>query len=205
MNKPQYFIVHHSGGTGANPLADTSHHTIDMIRAWHKAKGWRDVGYHYVIHKDGSVHKGRKENDTGAHAYGYNTKSIGICLSGNFDATLPTKGQTNALRALLLDLKTRHDVLDENIIPHRGVAKKTCYGEKLSEDWARNLIIKKETPMKALEGKKTYGFIILAGVLIMKALDLDVSEAEVTELVEAGAVFFALSGAIWGRYVAKNK
>lgn len=54
----------------------------DEVRQWHKDKGWRDIGYHYVIRRNGSVEKGRPEDEVGAHAKGYNLDSIGICLIG---------------------------------------------------------------------------------------------------------------------------
>jgi hypothetical protein len=54
-NKPEYLIVHHSGGTDAYPLADTSHHTAQIMESWHLSKGWDGLGYQYVIHKDGEV------------------------------------------------------------------------------------------------------------------------------------------------------
>jgi hypothetical protein len=55
----------------------------DTIRDWHvNGNGWRDIGYHLVIRRDGSIEKGRDINDSGAHAAGYNSKSIGLCLVG---------------------------------------------------------------------------------------------------------------------------
>lgn len=52
------------------------------IRQWHKDKGWSDIGYHYVIRRNGTVEKGRPDEVVGAHAKGYNLDSIGICLIG---------------------------------------------------------------------------------------------------------------------------
>jgi N-acetyl-anhydromuramyl-L-alanine amidase AmpD len=138
-NNPNRIVVHHTGGTDKYPLADTSHHTAKIIEKWHLSKpGWIGIGYHYVIHKDGTVWKGRPEHVHGAHAKARNNESIGICLSGNFDLTLPTKEQEDALRTLMLDIKSRYTI--EDIEPHRATANKTCYGNKLSEDWARNLV-----------------------------------------------------------------
>ena len=136
----KYIICHHAGGTDLNPLADTSNHTAEMVDAWHKAKGWDGIGYNWFIEKSGLVKKGRDENKIGAHTIGYNDKSIGICLAGNFDATLPTKEQTESLRKLLKEKMTQYNVPLENIVPHRKFANKTCYGKLLSDDWARNLI-----------------------------------------------------------------
>ncbi len=139
-NIPVKLIVHHSGGTDANPLADTSSHTAKGMELWHLGKGWEGLGYQYVIHKDGEVWKGRPEHYHGSHTRGHNTKSIGICLSGNFDATLPTKAQVKALKGLLTSLSEKYKISKENIVPHRTHANKTCYGNKLSDDWARNLL-----------------------------------------------------------------
>lgn len=140
MNVPKYLIVHHTGGTDANPLADTSNHTAVQIDAWHKAKGWDGIGYNWVIEKNGALKKGRDETKTGAHTIGYNDKSIGIVLSGNFDATMPTNEQIATLKRLLIEKMAQYSISKENIVPHRKFANKTCYGKKLTEDWARNLL-----------------------------------------------------------------
>lgn len=139
MNTPQYIIVHHTGGTDANPLADTSNHTAEQVDAWHKAKGWDGIGYNWYIEKSGLLKKGRDETKTGAHTIGYNEKSIGICLAGNFDATLPTQPQIDTLKKLLIEKMVQYKISAENIVPHRKFATKTCYGKKLSDIWASDL------------------------------------------------------------------
>ena len=141
MNNPEYIIVHHTGGTDANPLADTSNQTAAIIKSWHLQKGWSDIGYNWVIEKDGKIVQGRPENVEGAHTVGYNSKSIGICLCGNFDLTFPTKEQEKSLVTLMQAIMARYPAIKkENIVPHRKFANKTCYGKKLSDDWARKLL-----------------------------------------------------------------
>ena len=54
----------------------------ETIRRWHVARGWSDIGYHYVIRRGGEVEVGRDLDAVGAHARGHNSKSIGICLAG---------------------------------------------------------------------------------------------------------------------------
>ena len=54
-------------------------YTVADIDRWHKARGWRGIGYHYVIYRDGSVHAGRPVEQIGAHCTGHNANSIGIC------------------------------------------------------------------------------------------------------------------------------
>jgi len=151
-NKPEYIIVHHTGGTDKYPLADTAHHTAEIIEGWHLSKGWDGIGYHYVIHKDGQVWKGRPESYHGAHARGYNQKSIGIVLSGNFDATLPTDAQTKSLRKLLIDVSEQYGIPSDKVIPHRHVANKTCYGKNLSDEWARDLVTNVEPVINESNG-----------------------------------------------------
>lgn len=52
------------------------------IRSWHLAKGWRDIGYHFVVRRDGKIELGRPLEQTGAHVRGFNANSIGICYVG---------------------------------------------------------------------------------------------------------------------------
>lgn len=157
VNIPEYIIVHHTGGTDDNPLADTSHHTFEIVDKWHKSLGWEKIGYHYFIEKDGKTTQGRADDYHGAHCKGYNEKSIGICLAGNFDNTLPTDAQMVQLRSLLQRLTKQYKIPREKIFPHREFANKTCYGRRLSDDWARDLItpvLDKEPILKKLEELK---------------------------------------------------
>lgn len=75
--KSTKYIVLHCAAT--RPEQDIG---AKEIRAWHKAKGWQDIGYHYVIRRDGTVEKGRSETAIGAHVGGHNSNSLGICLVG---------------------------------------------------------------------------------------------------------------------------
>lgn len=139
-NNPEFLIIHHGGGSDADPLADTSHHTAKMMEEWHLAKGWEGLGYQFVIHKNGDVWRGRPEHYHGSHTTTHNKKSIGICLAGNFDATLPTKAQEDSLRSILIGLMSTYNIKKDKIVPHRTFANKTCYGKKLSDTWARDLV-----------------------------------------------------------------
>jgi len=55
---------------------------VKEIRNWHLDRGWSDVGYHYIIRRNGKIEKGRSIDVVGAHARGHNKNSIGICLVG---------------------------------------------------------------------------------------------------------------------------
>lgn len=122
VNKPKYIILHHSATDGG---------TFESIRKYHiEHNGWKDIGYHYLIETDGSVHKGRDETATGAHTVGLNNISIGICLVGNFDKYEPNEAQLQALNDLISDIQYRYNIPNENIKMHRDYANKTCPGMK---------------------------------------------------------------------------
>lgn len=143
-NFPTHVFIHHSGGTEKNAFADTSHHTAEIMEAHHLSLGWEGLGYQYVIEKDGKIRQGRPEHYHGAHAgKEWNNRSIGICLAGNFDVTLPVQEQVTSLKYLLQDILKRHPTIKkENILPHRksGNTSKSCYGRLLTDTWAKNLV-----------------------------------------------------------------
>ena len=53
--------------------------SVDTIRRWHEDRGWSDIGYHFVIGIDGTIHRGRDIDKIGAHTYRHNLDSIGVC------------------------------------------------------------------------------------------------------------------------------
>ncbi len=101
---------------------------MSTLRASHKARGFADIGYHFYITRDGETHPCRPVHQIGAHATGWNDKSIGICYEGGLDengciADTRTYAQKCALLDLLRQLKTDypkakilgHYQLSENI------------------------------------------------------------------------------------------
>jgi N-acetyl-anhydromuramyl-L-alanine amidase AmpD len=76
------------------------------IDGWHKDKGWKGIGYHFVVRRDGTVETGRRLEEIGAHCVGHNKYSIGICYEGGRDAAgrhvdTRTPAQVAALRELV--------------------------------------------------------------------------------------------------------
>lgn len=119
-------IIIHAAAT--RPSMDIG---VKEIRRWHMERGWRDVGYHYVIRRDGTVEPGRSLEQTGAHAYGHNRDTIGICLVGGVDARGKaannfTRRQWRALTFLVRGLQSVLHINSADILGHRdlpGVAK----------------------------------------------------------------------------------
>lgn len=105
-------------------------YTVDTIRSWHKAQGWSDIGYHYVIYRDGSVHDGRNIDVAGAHCTGHNSYSIGIVYVGGYaaDGKTPKDTRTEAQKKALVELlrKLRRIYPTAKIYGHRDFANKDC-------------------------------------------------------------------------------
>lgn len=145
-NKPEYLIIHHSGGTDFDPRADTSHHTFQIVDSWHKAK-WGEksslghyIGYHWFIEKDGTIKQGRADEDIGLHTIGMNSRSIGICLAGNFDFYEPTFAQMRMLGRVIAMYAGKYRIPASKIVPHRIFSTKSCYGNTLSNNWGREML-----------------------------------------------------------------
>ena len=105
-------------------------YTVDTIRKWHKARGFNDIGYHFIIYRDGSVHLGRPVQQIGAHTTGHNAHSIGICYIGGCakDGRTPkdtrTYEQKMSLYKLIDDLLTLYPTA--TLHGHYEFANKAC-------------------------------------------------------------------------------
>lgn len=101
------------------------------IRKWHtQENGWSDIGYHWVIRRNGTIEPGRDEKTNGAHARGYNSHSIGICMVGGLNDKVNkteanyTFQQYTSLDYLVKELRSKYpisEVLGHKDLP--GVAK----------------------------------------------------------------------------------
>lgn len=105
-------------------------YSVNTIRQWHLQRGFSDIGYHYVVYRDGSIHIGRDESVIGAHCTGHNTNSIGVCYIGGVatDGKTPkdtrTTEQKQSLVKLLKELKTKYP--QASIHGHRDFSSKAC-------------------------------------------------------------------------------
>ena len=114
-------------------------YSIDTIRQWHLQRGFSDIGYHYVIYRDGSIHIGRDESIIGAHCTGHNTNSIGVCYIGGCasDGKTPkdtrTLQQKESLLSLLKTLKIKYP--NAKIYPHYKFAAKACPSFNAEEEY----------------------------------------------------------------------
>ena len=119
MRKINYIVVHCSATRKDHPF------TVADLRAVHLRRGFRDIGYHYYIRRDGVVVKTRPIEQPGAHVKGYNKFSIGICYEGGLDASgnpkdTRTPEQRTALRLLVAQLLRRFH--DARLCGHRDLS-----------------------------------------------------------------------------------
>tara|TARA_Y100000592_G_scaffold4422_1_gene6385 strand:- start:3115 stop:3516 length:402 start_codon:yes stop_codon:yes gene_type:complete len=101
--------------------------TLDEIDKWHRARGWRGVGYHYVVEPDGRLRLGRREDEAGAHARGRNHDTIGICVAVDARDGIPSAAW-DQLVSLTRDLMRRHGLTVDEVIPHFAVGATECPG-----------------------------------------------------------------------------
>lgn len=105
-------------------------YTVDDIRRWHKQQGWSDIGYHYVVYLDGTVHDGRDVDISGAHCTNHNSYSIGVCYVGGVATDgkkakdTRTPEQKEGLLRILTELKQLYP--NASIHGHRDFANKAC-------------------------------------------------------------------------------
>lgn len=116
-------ILHHAAGNG----------TAESIHKYHVSLGWKGIAYHYYVRKDGTIYRGRPEDTVGGHTSGYNSRSIGICAEGNFETDVMSDAQRDAIRALVLDIRTRYP--DTKTIKHKDVAATACPGKNYPFDY----------------------------------------------------------------------
>lgn len=132
----KYLVVHCAATPPSRDIG------VKEIRAMHKQRGFNDVGYHYVIRRDGTIEKGRADTVMGAHVSGYNAVSLGICLVGGINAKgwseqNFTPAQFSALAGLLDQLKERHPHAE--ILGHRDLSPDKNRDGKISRnEWMKD-------------------------------------------------------------------
>lgn len=120
-NVPKKLVVHHAATKAASP---------ETIHKWHLDKGYGGIGYHYYIKKDGTIYKGRDEKMKGAHTLNENSKSIGVCLEGNYQEEKPSQKQMDSLSKLGASLIIKYNM--EDIVGHRDCNQTLCPGKNIN-------------------------------------------------------------------------
>lgn len=130
--RPINLIVVHCSATREGVDKD-----VDWIREQHINRGFRNVGYHYVVLLDGTVQMGRPVDEPGAHVKGHNDNSIGVCYIGGLDykgkpKDTRTIAQQHALRACIDTLKIRFG--DVPVKGHRDLSPDVNHDGQITPD-----------------------------------------------------------------------
>lgn len=132
MRKINNIIVHY---TASPDYMDVGR---KEIKEWHLARGFSDIGYHYVIRRDGTIETGRDPKLPGAHARGRNSDSIGVCWVGN-DVISPA--QEKSLFGLLNWLRGVYSLPPEAVLGHNEAVKAPTDCPKLDMNRVRAELI----------------------------------------------------------------
>lgn len=129
-----WIIIHHS---------DSAYGSAAIIDKWHRARGFDELGYHFVIGNgtnsgDGQIEVGPRwtKQKWGAHDNAldnrYNTNGIGICLVGDFNKTRPTPRQLRSLTRLVVYLMRKYDIPPDRVLGHGETKVTQCPGRYLN-------------------------------------------------------------------------
>jgi len=110
--------------------------TLEEVTLWHKKRGFATIGYHYLIHLNGEISRGRPENVIGAHCSGENKNSIGVCYVGGVDKDFNskdtrTKEQKHALKILIENLEMKYPGI--TVHGHYEFSNKACPSFKIKD------------------------------------------------------------------------
>ncbi|CAH2052125.1 unnamed protein product, partial [Iphiclides podalirius] len=128
-----YVVIHHSYLPAACYTREACAGAMRSMQNFHQiTQGWVDIGYNFAVGGDGAVYEGRGWNAIGAHAVGFNVKSIGIVLIGDWRAKLPPGNELETVKRLIsTGVQLGYIRPDYKLLGHRQVTPTECPGEAL--------------------------------------------------------------------------
>lgn len=123
---------------------------METIKSWHvKGRGWRDIGYHFVIELDGTLKVGRPMEQMGAGVKGHNANSIHVCYVGGIDKNKKAKDtrteeQRETMNTMIGRLVEQYP--DASVHGHNEFANKACPSFDVQKEFGKP---KKATPKKS--------------------------------------------------------
>lgn len=140
LEKVKFIIIHHTQRNNDWPAFVRFRHLY--------IRGWEEIGYHWLIGNsrpftiDGKIYAGRPEIFQGAHAFGYNRNSLGVCLIGNFNKTIPSQNQFCSLYKLLRQKMVQYNISSANVFGHSELpnVNKTCPGNNIDMSIVRGML-----------------------------------------------------------------
>lgn len=134
MKNCNKITVHHEGGAKPNydvTVAAVSA-TLRKIQSGHNQRmNAGDIGYHFIIDRQGRIWQGRDLQFQGAHVKAHNPHNIGIMCLGNFELQKPTAAQVETLTRLCSALMQGYKITPNNVFAHRDLGNSLCPGKFL--------------------------------------------------------------------------
>ena len=140
---PKKIIVHHSGtddGPGSSVAAIRRFHTDPPPRG----RGWTDIGYHALVERIGDSYEafyGRQEHIPGAHTFGQNSCSLGICLVGNFQMESPPIEQLRVASKVVAAWLVKYNIPATELYRHSYFADTDCPGDWFDLEQFRAMVM----------------------------------------------------------------
>jgi len=169
MRKIDEIIIHAAATRPGWREDESTISKVEEVRRWHvDERGWSDIGYHFMIDRDGTVEDGRPVSRAGAHVRGHNANSIGVCLFGGHGAAATddfydhfTPEQDAALRELIDTLVGKYGTLQ--ISGHNEYSAKGCPGFQVG-DWLEDGPIHHDDTAEDPQGLSALVSSILASI-----------------------------------------
>ncbi|CAF0811694.1 unnamed protein product [Rotaria sp. Silwood1] len=125
----QYVVIHHTTGGTCTTKSDCISKMKGFQNYHMDSNGWDDIGYSFLVGEDGNIYEGRGWTYAGAHTYGYNSKSIGISVIGDYSSRKPNAGAINAVKALIKCGVSRGYIRSNYLLRgHRDLDSTACPG-----------------------------------------------------------------------------
>lgn len=154
----------------------TINEQVKEVEKWHVVdRGWKAIGYHYLVGRSGEVVQGRPIEMIGSHARGHNKDSIGIALFGGFGSDADdlatehfTPLQLAAAYDLIRKLQGQYNIKNERVIGHNRISSKACPGFRVQK-WLAGMSLSEATAKKPERTKATQSKTVKASAATVAA------------------------------------
>ena len=154
----------------------TINEQVKEVEKWHVVdRGWKAIGYHYLVGRNGEVVQGRPIEMIGSHAKGQNKDSIGIALFGGFGSDADdlatehfTPLQLAAAYDLIRKLQGQYNIKNERVIGHNRISSKACPGFRVQK-WLAGMSLSEATAKKPERTKATQSKTVKASAATVAA------------------------------------
>ncbi|XP_043527024.1 peptidoglycan-recognition protein LC-like isoform X2 [Frieseomelitta varia] len=133
MNLPvPYVIISHTVTEFCETQSECTFFVRNMQTYHIESRKWSDISYNFLVGGDGYVYVGRSWDYMGAHAFGFNNRSIGISFIGTFNTVVPPKSQLYAAQRIIeLGVENGKIAPDYKLLGHRQVSRTLSPGSAL--------------------------------------------------------------------------